>query len=128
MLKLLKAEDIMVKEVITIGPEITLDKAIKKLVKNKISGMPVVDENGKMVGIISEKDILNFAFNGYLKSTKVEMAMVKSVIHFTPDSNIDEIALAISKNHFRRVPIIKDDRIVGIVSRRDIIKSVFKVI
>lgn len=128
MLKLLKAEDIMVKEVITIGPEITLDKAIKKLVKNKISGMPVVDENGKMVGIISEKDILNFAFNGYLKSTKVEMAMVKSVIHFTPDSNIDEIALAISKNHFRRVPIIKDDRIVGIVSRRDIIESVFKII
>ena len=128
MLKLLKAKDIMVKEVITIGPEITLDKAIKKLVKNKISGMPVIDENGKMVGIISEKDILNFAFNGYLKSTKVEMAMVKSVIHFTPDSNIDEIALAISKNHFRRVPIIKDDRIVGIVSRRDIIESVFKII
>jgi CBS domain-containing protein len=50
MPKSLKAIDIMSKDVITTGPEITLDKVIKKLVKNKISGMPVIDENGKLIG------------------------------------------------------------------------------
>ena len=128
MPKSLKAKDIMSKDVITTGPEITLDKVIKKLVKNKISGMPVIDENGKIIGVISEKDILNFAFCGYLRSTKVKEAMSKDVIYFESETSIEIIALSISKNHFRRVPIIEDGKVVGIVSRRDIIKHVLNVI
>ncbi len=127
MPKSLKAKDIMTKDVITIEPEVTLDKAIKKLVKNKISGMPVVDDSGKMIGIISEKDILNFAFSGYLRNTKVKKAMSKNVIHFTPETRIEKIAVAISKYQFRRVPIVKDGKVIGIVSRRDIIRNVLKV-
>ncbi|MEA3499496.1 MAG: CBS domain-containing protein [Candidatus Marinimicrobia bacterium] len=128
MTKTLTAKDIMTKDVITIGPDIFLDKAIKKLIENKISGMPVVDENEKMIGIISEKDILNFAFCGYLRSTKVKEAMSTDVIHFGPETRIEKIAVAISKNHFRRVPIIKEGKVVGIVSRRDIIRNVFNII
>ncbi len=128
MLKLLKAKDIMMKEVITIGPDILLKKAIKKLLENKVSSMPVVDDTGKMVGIISCEDILNLAFDGYLNNTKVEMVMTKNVVYFKPDTNIEEIALAISRNHFHRVPIIENGRIVGIVSRTDIVKNIFKLI
>ncbi|MDP8314075.1 MAG: CBS domain-containing protein [Candidatus Celaenobacter antarcticus] len=128
MLKLLKAKDIMMKEVITIGPDILLKKAIKKLLENEISSMPVVDDTGEMVGIISCVDILNLAFDGYLSNTKVEMVMTKNVVYFKPDTNVEEIAFAISKNHFHRIPIVKDGRIVGIVSRRDIIKSVLSFI
>lgn len=128
MTKTLTAKDIMTKDVITIRPDIFLDKAIKKLIENKISGMPVVDENEKMIGIISEKDILNFAFCGYLRSTKVKEAMSKDVIYFEPETRIEKIAVAISKNHFRRVPIIKEGKVVGIVSRRDIIRNVFNII
>lgn len=128
MPKSLKAKDIMSKDVITTGPEITLDKVIKKLVKNKISGMPVIDENGKIIGVVSEKDILNFAFCGYLRSTKVKEAMSKNVIYFESETSIEIIVLSISKNHFRRMPIIEDGKVVGIVSRRDIIKHVLNVI
>ncbi len=128
MPKSLKAKDIMSKDVITTGPEITLDKVIKKLVKNKISGMPVIDENGKIIGVISEKDILNFAFCGYLRSTKVKEAMSKDIIYFEPETRIEIIALSISKNHFCRVPIIEEGKVVGIISRRDIIKNVLNVI
>ena len=127
MLKLLKAKDIMMKEAITIGSDVLLKKAIEKLLENKISSMPVVDDTGKMVGIISCEDILNLAFDGYLSNTKVEMVMTKNVVYFKPDTNLDEIVLAISKNHFHRIPIIEDGRIVGIISRRDIVKYVFKV-
>jgi len=128
MLKLLKAKDIMMKEVITIGSDILLKKAIKKLLESKVSSMPVVDDTGKMVGIISCEDILNLAFDGYLNNTRVEMVMTKNVVYFKPDTNIEEIALAIARNHFHRVPIIENGRIVGIVSRTDIVKNIFKLI
>lgn len=124
MQKILKAKDIMKKDVITIGPDVTLDKAIQRLLDNKISGMPVVDDNGKILGIISEKDILNFVFCGYLHNTKVSEAMTEDFVHFTPETRIEKIAVAISKYQFRRVPIIEDGIVVGIVSRRDIIRNV----
>lgn len=124
MQKILKAIDIMEKNVITIGPDVTLDIAIQQLLENRISGMPVVDEHEKIVGIISEKDILNFLFCGYLHNTKVSEAMTESLIHFPPDARIEKIAVAISKYQFRRVPIVQDDKVIGIVSRRDIIRHV----
>ncbi len=124
MQKILKAMDIMEKNVITIGPEVTLDKAIQRLLENKISGMPVVDDNGKILGVISEKDILNFVFCGYLHNTKVSEVMTENFVHFAPETRIEKIAVAISKYQFRRVPIVKDGTVVGIVSRRDIIRHV----
>ena len=127
MENLSQAKDIMSKDVITISENETLGVAIKRLVQSRISGMPVIDENQKMVGIISEKDILNFIFCGHLKDTKVFEAMSKDVIHFAPDSLIDSIALAVSQKHFRRVPIIENDKVVGIVSRRDIIHYVLHI-
>jgi CBS domain-containing protein len=124
MQKTLNAIDIMEKNVITIGPEVTLDKAIKRLLENRISGMPVVDDNGKIVGIVSEKDILNFLFCGYLHNTKVREAMTENFVHFPPDARIEKIAVSISKYQFRRVPIVEDGKVIGIVSRRDIIRHV----
>jgi len=124
MQKILKAIDIMEKNVITIGPDVTLDKAIHRLLENRISGMPVVDDNGKVIGIISEKDILNFLFCGYLHNTAVSEAMTENFVYFTPETRIEKIAVAISKYQFRRVPIVKDGKVVGIVSRRDIIRHV----
>ncbi|MBN2017433.1 MAG: CBS domain-containing protein [Candidatus Cloacimonetes bacterium] len=124
MQKTLKAKDIMEKNVITIGPDVMLDKAIQRLLENRISGMPVVDDNGKIIGIISEKDILNFLFCGYLHNTTVSEAMTENLVHFDPETRIEKIAIAISKYQFRRVPILQDSKVVGIVSRRDIIRHV----
>jgi len=119
---MLKAKDVMTKDVITISPDVTLKDAIELLLEKKISGMPVVDKKGKMIGIISEKDILNFAFSGNLSITKVSEAMTKNTISFPPNEDVDSIALTISENQFRRVPIIQEGKVVGIVSRRDIIR------
>ena len=121
-MKMLKAKDVMIKDVITISPDATLVDAIEILIAKEISGMPVVDENEKMIGIISEKDIINFAFSGNLPMTKVKEAMTKNVTGFPPDADVDSIALAISHHQFRRVPIVEGGRVVGIVSRRDIIR------
>jgi CBS domain-containing protein len=123
---MLKAKDVMTKEVLTIGPEATLAEAIEVLIEKKISGMPVVNDSGEVVGIISEKDILNFAFDGHLHNTRVKEAMSVNIVSFPPDADINSIALAIADRHFRRVPVIENGKIVGIISRRDIIRVALK--
>ncbi len=119
---MLTARDVMTKNITTIGPDATLDQVIQILLEKKISGMPVVNDSGEMVGIISEKDILNFAFDGNLNNTKVSEAMTKNVVSFPPEADINSIILTIADRHFRRVPIVENKRVVGIISRRDIIR------
>ena len=120
---MLKAKDIMSQTVTTIRYDGTLLDAIQLLVCKEISGLPVVDERGKMIGIITEKDILNFVFSGNLKNTRVADVMSREVVSFSPETSVDTIALAVGQNKFRRVPIVEGDKVVGIVSRRDIIRS-----
>ncbi len=117
------AQDVMTKNVVTIDPETSLQEAIHLLIDKGISGMPVIDSNGKMIGIISEKDIIHFyTFSRDMHSIKVKEAMTKDVVTFSPETDIEHIALAIAEKGFRRAPIIEEDRIVGIISRRDIIR------
>lgn len=87
--------------------------------------MPVVDDTGKLIGIISCENVLNVAFDGYINTTKVETVMTKNVVYFEPDTNLEEIALVISKKHFHRIPIVKDGKLVGTVTRRAIVKKIF---
>jgi len=124
---MIKAKDVMTKNVITISSDASLADAIELLISKEISGMPVINSKGKMIGIISEKDILNFAFSGNLRNTKVTEVMTKDVVSFTSDTDVDTIALAIGHNKFRRVPIVDGDRLVGIVSRRDIIRVALQI-
>jgi CBS domain-containing protein len=123
---MLKAKDIMTKEIITIGSEATLLEAIKTLLTNKISGMPVCDSQRRVLGIISEKDILNFIFSGNLETTKVKEAMSTKVTSFPPDADIDKISLAMGERLIRRVPIIENGKLVGVISRRSILRTVLK--
>jgi len=124
---MLKAKDVMSRTITTIHAGKTLFEAIRLLVCNEISGMPVVDEKEKMIGIITEKDVLNFIFSGNLKNTKVEEIMTKKVVSFSQETDVDTIALSIGHNRFRRVPIVEGDKVVGIISRRDIIRTVLDI-
>lgn len=124
---MLQAKDIMTKTVITVSPRQTLLNAMQVLVCKQISGLPVVDEDGKIVGMITEKDILNFVFSGNMANTLVGEVMTKKVVGFSPEDNIDIIALSIGQERFRRVPILEADRVVGIVSRRDILRAMLDI-
>jgi len=123
----LKAKDLMTKEVITVNEEMSVVNLAKILCENKISGVPVVDKDKKLVGVVTEKDLINIIFSGNVRNTKVGDIMSRNIIKFTPDTDIDKIALAISEKNVRRVIIVDDkDKVVGIVSRRDIIKMLIE--
>lgn len=124
---MLKAKDLMTKEVITVNEEMSVVDLAKILCENKISGVPVVDKDKKLVGVVTEKDLINIIFSGNVRNTKVGDIMSRNIIKFTPDTDIDKIALAISEKNVRRVIIVDDkDKVVGIVSRRDIIKMLIE--
>ncbi|OQW98475.1 MAG: hypothetical protein BWK68_00545 [Elusimicrobia bacterium A5] len=120
---MLKAKDVMTKNVVTIKADILLKDAIRILVGKGISGVPVVDDSGKVTGILSEKDIINYMFSGNLNTAVVSEAMTKNIISMTSDTDLDKVALLISEKKFRRVPIIDNGKLTGIISRRDIIRS-----
>ncbi len=124
---MLKAKDVMSTKVISVRPDTTALDLAQILYEKRISGVPVVDEKGVLVGVVSERDLLNLIFSGNANSTKVSEIMTKNPISFTPETELDKISLAISERGFRRVIIVdNENKVVGIVSRHDIIKIILE--
>lgn len=144
----MKARDVMVSPVITMGENDTVRDAAGLLVAKRISAVPIVDAAGKLVGIVTEGDLMRRAEAGtehpyswwlsfflgdravaadYVKShaTKVKDVMTREVKTAGPDTPLYEIADLFEENHIKRVPIVgKDGDLVGIVSRANILQAV----
>ena len=108
------AADFMTYPVVTVAPGALLMDAIK---------LPVVAADGGLVGIITEHDIMNFALSGEAADTTVEEAMTRQVIVFSPDVDVATLVNALGTGHIRRVPIVEGGKLVGVVSRRDILRE-----
>lgn len=118
-----RAADIMTRPVVTVRPEETLLDAIRLLLRHHVSGLPVTGSAGEMVGIITEQDIINFAFSGNAAETRVEEAMTRDVVSMPPDAEMTALVECLSGRRFRRIPIVEGGKVVGIVSRRDILRE-----
>ena len=117
------AADFMTYPVVTVEPGVLLTEAIKLLLRHHISGLPVAAADGSLLGIITEHDIMNFALSGEAADTTVEEAMTRQVMVFSPDTDVATLVNALGTRHIRRVPIVDKGRLVGIVSRRDILRE-----
>lgn len=117
------ASDFMTYPVITVSPDTLLTEAIKLLLRHHVSGLPVTAGDGGLAGIITEHDIMNFALSGDAADTKVAEAMTRQVIVFPPTADVATLVNALGTRHIRRVPIVDNGRLVGIVSRRDILRE-----
>lgn len=123
------AKDIMSSRLIVAKEGMNLEDAMKLLVNNKITGLPVVDATGKMVGILSEYDIIAKVGGG----KKLDASVFRDTINYTKkvefvkeSTNLQEILDRFINLKCRRLPVIDDqDRLVGIISRRDIMKLLF---
>jgi predicted transcriptional regulator len=122
----MNAKGVMTKDVITFSSETTACEAIDLLLEHRISGAPVVDAQGCLLGIVSEKDLIVSAdFLGMVLSAKTKVGdfMTKDgVVSFTEDAPIEEVGRALVRHNIKRVPILKDKRVIGIVSRRDVLR------
>ncbi|MEN6427643.1 MAG: CBS domain-containing protein [Phycisphaerales bacterium] len=116
-----KARAVMNTCVISVNQDEDIYEAIRMLALNNITGLPVVDENEKLVGIITEKDVLTLLYNLQDKPGTVKEFMTPNVVCFDQEADINDVVESLRTNHFRRVPILDKGRLVGIISRRDII-------
>lgn len=148
MTDVIRAGDIMTTDLIVVGPDATIGEIAKLLVENHISGLPVVDENKKVLGIISEGDLLHKevfpktpdvlnilgaliyyngvkayrqAFRKMMASTAAEL-MTEKVVTVQESADLSEIGELMLEHHIKRVPVIKDGRLVGMIGRSDIVR------
>lgn len=120
------ARDVMTTQVITVKPNTTIHEAIKTLVALEISGLVVTEDNGDILGVVTERDLL-VAYQ-FLKKTSapVEDYMNNKIISVSEETTVEEISQMLVQGDIRRVPVIKDKKVVGLVSRRDLLKNIIK--
>jgi CBS domain-containing protein len=144
----MKARDVMASNVITADPNASVQEAARILHTNHISALPVVDQNGKLVGIISEGDLVRrveletescrswwlelvagrskeVMAHEYIKShsRKVADVMTTEVITAAPNTPLRDIAKLLEQHRIKRVPVVERDRIVGLVSRANLVRA-----
>ncbi len=122
----MKASDVMTTGVIIVGLNTSVANIARVLVNNQISAVPVVDEDGALVGIVSEADLIHLEGSDFLKSHGVKAAdiMTKPAITANPEMGLDELVSLFDKHRIKRVPVVDHGKIVGIVSRANILKAV----
>jgi CBS-domain-containing membrane protein len=147
---MLTAKDIMTKEVIAVTPNTSIEELADLLVNNRISGAPVVNAAGTLVGIVTENDLISrnkrlhiptvVSFLDaaiYLESskkfadevkrvtaTKVADICVTKVVTITEDTSLTDIATIMSEKKVHILPVIKEGKVVGIVGKRDVVRAV----
>ncbi len=117
-------KDIMCDRPIAVRPEKTIDEAIELLVDNRVSGLPVVDGQGLLVGVISEVDIINLVYKADIEGSVVGDYMSRVTQSLEAEASLDDAASIFCGKNIRRIPIVSDGKLVGIVSRRDLIRFI----
>lgn len=112
------AKDIMTKDVITVSPTTTVKSLAKVLTQNQISGVPVTDKQGKILGLVSQSDIVG------KRGNQVKAIMTKKVIEVAEDTPVEEIAILMTTHKIKRVTVMRGGKLIGIVSRADIVGAI----
>ena len=142
----MKAKDIMTENVVTVKPETSVIEIAKLLVERQISAVPVVDNENRILGIVSEGDLMRrpetetethrswwlqavtdqeMLAREYAKShgLDAQTVMTQDVVTVTENTSLADIARTLETNRIKRVPVVRDDQLVGIVSRANIIQA-----
>jgi len=125
--EMLEAKDIMTKQVVSVRRDTPVEEALELLLANRISGMPVVEKDMTLAGIVTEKDFLGLLYQpGGAKRKTVEEFMTQPAVHFEEDESLDEICKCLLDAPFRRVLVTRKEKVVGIVSRPDVIRCILQ--
>ena len=145
---MLKAKDIMTRDVITVKPEATVEELARLLIEHKISGVPVVGGAGNIAGIVTENDLIRKnkrfhiptiirLFDAYIllgsgkaeeeirkmAATSVGDICTKEVVTIEEETSLEDIATIMAEKHIHLLPVLRDSRVVGIVGKADMVRA-----
>jgi CBS domain-containing protein len=147
----MQASEIMTREVVSIAEGTSVREAIRVMLDRRVSGVPVVDDAGKLVGILTEGDLLRRGETGterqrrpwlefllgpgraaadYVKThgRRVEEIMTREVVSIGPDTPLDELVQTMERRRIKRLPVLAGEVLVGIVSRADLMAAVARIL
>ncbi len=146
---MIQAKEVMTREVITVGSELPVKELARLLIRHHISGVPVVNEEGNLIGIVTEKDLIDSNKNLHLPTvvtlfdaviylesekhfkedlkkmaaSKVEDIMTHEVVTIEEETTVREIATIMSEKGKNTLPVVRDGKVVGIVGKADIVRT-----
>lgn len=146
---MVKAKDIMTKEVVTVGPETAVIEVAKLLLEKRINGVPVVDKAGKVLGIICQSDLIaeqkKLPFPSVftlldtfipifsqakrekelekIAAVKAAQAMTPDPVTVTSETSLEDIASIMANRHFHTIPVVDGGKLVGIIGKEDVLRT-----
>jgi CBS domain-containing protein len=142
----MQVKDVMTRPVISVGPDDTVERAIRMMLQNHISGLPVIDSSGRLQGIVTEGDFLRRAETATQRSRprwlefligpgrmaeeyvrthgrKINDVMTSEALTVTEDAPLEEVVNLMEKKRIKRVPVVRGNKVVGIVSRANLLRA-----
>jgi CBS domain-containing protein len=129
MLKSVRVRDYMATKLVTLRPDTEILRAVNTLLANDIAGAPVVDDEGNLLGILTERDCMRVVLNAGYHSEyggQVSEYMSKDVETIAAEESIVDAAKLFFGERFHRYPVVENDRLVGQLSRRDVMRALAK--
>lgn len=146
----MRVKDFMIKDVISVHPDATIKEVMEIIVKHKIGGLPIVDDTGKLEGIITDGDILRsirpvdrhiqdyFNLITYIQEENLEsrlkemaakpiikISKTRGIVTVSPDEDMKQVVVILAKHHFKKLPVVdKNNHVVGVISRGDAIRNI----
>jgi len=127
MSRIRTAADIMSRNVVTATKDLVLTQVIELLLEHNVSCLPVVDDEGTLLGVITEYDLINFALSGEADRTTVGESMSTNLMTFAPDDDLETIVNTCVTRRLHRAPVVESGKLVGIISRRDILREMLTI-
>ncbi len=124
---MIKAKDVMNSGVLTVDPDDTIEEAMSRMIKLGISGLPVVDMAGHLLGILTEFDLLELVWNPTTTKNKVYHYMTREIRTVNEQDELNEVLELFQTLPIRRLLVMRGNQVVGIISRRDLILYVLKI-
>lgn len=119
-----RVRDIMTEHLVTVSPDASASDAVALMLRHGISGMPVVDANRKLLGVVSEYDLLECFLEQPEHIPSVARYMTAEVRTIAPDDDTMDVARIFLEGNYRRLPVVENGYLVGLVSRRDIMRLI----
>jgi predicted transcriptional regulator len=120
---MLTAREIMTDNLITVRPDESIETAIQLLLDEQISGLPVTNEQGHLVGVITEFALLGVVYDQNIKNQTVEQHMTRELITVNIDDSVSRVADLCIVHRVRRLPVMQNGLLVGVIARRDVLRA-----